>query len=83
MHTVLGSTLSNTRVMSTDGQELGTLHNITFETTDGGLAKIIIETDERELFGKQQDEDGYVRLSAGLVDSLSDHLLLRPPEKSF
>jgi len=37
MQTVLASTLSNTRVMSTDGQELGTLHNVTFDTAGGNL----------------------------------------------
>jgi len=81
MQTVLASTLSNTRVMSTDGQELGTLHNVTFHTADGNLNQLVIETDAQELFGKLQDGDGYVRLPAELIESLRDHLIIRPPDE--
>ncbi|EMA11228.1 PRC-barrel domain-containing protein [Haloarcula marismortui] len=81
MQTVLASTLSNTRVMSTDGQELGTLHNVTFHTADGNLNQLIIDTDAEELFGKEQDGDGYVRLPADLIESLRDHLIIRPPDE--
>ncbi|NHN65314.1 sporulation protein YlmC with PRC-barrel domain [Haloarcula quadrata] len=81
MQTVLASTLSNTRVMSTDGQELGTLHNVTFHTVGGNLNQLVIETDAKELFGKEQDGDGCVRLPADLIESLRDHLIIRPPDE--
>lgn len=80
METVLASALSDTRVMSTDGQELGTLHNATFDTADGRLQQVVIETDAQEVFGREQDEDGYVRLPAELIKSMRDHLIFRPSE---
>lgn len=80
MHTVLGNTLSDTRVLSTDGQELGTLQNITFEPTNGQLAELVVDTDVQQLFGQAQDEDGHIRLPANLIESLQDHLVIRPPE---
>jgi sporulation protein YlmC with PRC-barrel domain len=42
----------DTRVMSTDGQELETVHNVTFNTVNGNLRQVVIDTDARELFGK-------------------------------
>ncbi len=79
MQTVLASKLSDTRVMSTNGQELGTIHNVTFNTIDGTLTQLVIDTEAQELFGKEQDGDGYVRLPADLIESLRDHLIIRPP----
>jgi len=81
MQTVLASKLSDTRVVSTDGQELGTIHNITCNTLDGNLRQLVIDTDAQELFGKEQDGDGYVRLPADLIESLRDHLIIRPPDE--
>lgn len=81
MQTVLASTLSNTRVMSTDGQELGTVHNVTFNQIGGKLDELVIETEARELFGIPQDDNGHVRLPAELIESLRDHLIVRPPEE--
>ncbi|EMA31344.1 MULTISPECIES: PRC-barrel domain-containing protein [Haloarcula] len=81
MQTVLASTLSNTQVVSTDGEELGTLHNVTFNTIGGNLKQIVIETDAQELFGKNQDGDGYVRLPAELIEAIRDHLIIRSPDE--
>ena len=81
MQTVLASKLSDTRVMGTDGQELGTVHNVTFNTPDGGLEQLVIDTDAQELFGEKQDDDGCVRLPADLIESLRDHLIIRPPDE--
>ncbi|NLV11870.1 PRC-barrel domain-containing protein [Haloarcula argentinensis] len=81
MQTVLASKLSDTRVMSTDGQELGTIHNVTVDTIDGNLKQIVIDTEAQELFGQKQDDDGYVRLPADLIESLRDHLIIRPPDE--
>lgn len=83
MQTVLASKLSDTRVMSTDGQELGTIHNVTFNNIDGNLEQIVIDTNAQDLFGEQQGDDGYVRLSADLIESLRDHLIIRPPDEYF
>lgn len=81
MQTVLASTLSNTRVLSTDGQELGTLDNFTVDTASGKLEEIILETDKKELFGRERDRDGCIRLPASLIESMRDHLVIRPPEE--
>ena len=81
MQTVLASKLSDTRVVITDGQELRTVHNVTFDTLNGSLRQLVIDTDAQELFGKEQDGDGYVRLPADLIESLRDHLIIRPPDE--
>jgi len=68
-------------VVSADGQELGTVHNVTFNTLDGNLRQLVIDTEAQELFGKEQDADGYVRLPVDLIESLRDHLIIRPPDE--
>jgi sporulation protein YlmC with PRC-barrel domain len=81
MQTVLASKLSDTRVVSTSGHELGTIHNVTFNTIDGNLNQLVIDTEAQKLFGKEQDGDGYVRLPTDLIESLRDHLIIRPPDE--
>lgn len=80
MQTVLASRLSSTRILSTDGQELGTLDNFTVDTASGKLTEIVIKTDKKEPFGRESDREGCVQLSADLIESMRDHLVIRPPE---
>jgi len=53
MQTVLASKLSDTRVVITDGQELRTVHNVTFDTLNGSLRQLVIDTETQELSGKE------------------------------
>ena len=79
MRTVLANQLSNTRVVSTDGREVGTLQNITLDTTTGELQTIVINSDVQEIFGVERDSDGDIRLPASLIESMRDHLTIQPP----
>ncbi|KAA9395939.1 photosystem reaction center subunit H [Haloarcula sp. CBA1130] len=79
MRTVLANQLSNVRVVSTDGREVGTLQNITLDTTTGELQTIVINSDVPEIFGVERDHDGDIRLPASLIESMRDHLTIQPP----
>jgi sporulation protein YlmC with PRC-barrel domain len=79
MRTVLANQLSNIRVVSTDGREVGTLQNITLDTTTGELQTIVINSDVQEIFGVERDPDGDIRLPASLIESMRDHLTIQPP----
>lgn len=79
MRTVLANQLSNVRVVSTDGREVGTLENITIDTATGDLQTIVISSDSQEIFGVEQDSDGDIRLPATLIESMQDHLTIQPP----
>ncbi|AUG49188.1 photosystem reaction center subunit H [Haloarcula taiwanensis] len=79
MRTVLANQLSNVRVVSTDGREVGTLQNITVDTATGELQSIVIDSDVQEIFGVERDPDGDVRLPASLIESMRDHLTIQPP----
>ncbi|AAV45005.1 sporulation protein YlmC with PRC-barrel domain [Haloarcula quadrata] len=79
MRTVLANQLSNVRVVSTDGREVGTLQNITINTTTGELQTIVINSDIQEIFGVERDSDGDIRLPASLIESMRDHLTIQPP----
>lgn len=78
---VLASTLADRRVMSTDGRELGTVENMTFDTTSGTLRNVSVTTDAQKIFGVERGPDGTVRLPATLIESVEDHLIIRPPEE--
>jgi len=79
MRTVLANQLSNVRVVSTDGREVGTLQNITLDTTTGELQTVVINSDVQEIFGVERDSDGDIRLPASLIESMRDHLTIQPP----
>ncbi|MDQ2074318.1 PRC-barrel domain-containing protein [Haloarcula sp. NS06] len=79
MRTVLANQLSNVRVVSTDGREVGTLQNITVNTTTGELQTIVINSDIQEIYGAERDSDGDIRLPASLIESMRDHLTIQPP----
>jgi len=79
MRMVLASQLSNIRVVSTDGREIGTLQNITLDTATGELQTIVIDSDMPEIFSVERDSDGYIRLPATLIESMRDHLTIQPP----
>ena len=81
MRTVLANQLSNVRVVSTDGREVGTLQNITINTTTGELQTIVINSDIQEIFGVERDSDGDIRLPASLIESMRDHLTIQPPRE--
>ncbi|WP_058992069.1 PRC-barrel domain-containing protein [Haloarcula sp. CBA1127] len=79
MRTVLANQLSNVRVVSTDGREVGTLQNITLDTATGELQTIVISSEVQEIFGVERDSDGDIRLPASLIESMRDHLTIQPP----
>ena len=54
MQTVLASKLSDTRVVSTNGHELGTIHNVTFNTIDGTLTQLVIDTEAQNYSGENK-----------------------------
>lgn len=79
MRTVLANQLSNVRVVSTDGREVGTLQNITLDTATGELQSIVINSDVQEIFGVERDPDGDIQLPASHIESMRDHLTIQPP----
>ena len=81
MQTVLASALSGTRVVSIDGQDVGTLRSVTSDTASGSLKTMIIETDASEIFGTDVEDSDCVQLPADLIESMKDRLIIRPPEK--
>ena len=76
---MLASELSGTDVMSTDGQHVGRVHNLTMEPADGDLTSLVVETERTEIFGIEQDADGHIHLPASVLESAGDHLIVTPP----
>lgn len=79
MPSTLASELSDKSVMSTDGQRVGKLHNLTVDLETGELDSVIVETDRRELFGIAEREDGRISLPAHVLEDVSDQLIISPP----
>ncbi|WP_284009539.1 PRC-barrel domain-containing protein [Haloarcula pelagica] len=65
--------------MSTDGQHVGRLHNITMDTESGSLESVIVETDRSEIFGVEQGPDGHIELPATVLEAVRDHVIITPP----
>ncbi|MBX0326015.1 PRC-barrel domain-containing protein [Halomicroarcula sp. F13] len=80
MPQVLANELAEKRVLSTDGRELGILHNVTLDVASGSLETLVVETDHSELFGIEANADGVVQLPAETLDGVSDHVIVSPPE---
>jgi sporulation protein YlmC with PRC-barrel domain len=76
---MLASELSGTEVMSTDGQHVGRVHNLTMDFASGELESLVVETERTEIFGIEQDADGQIHLPAEVLESVRDHLIIRPP----
>jgi sporulation protein YlmC with PRC-barrel domain len=76
---MLASSLSGKQVMSTDGQQVGRLHNITMNPDSGSLESVIVETDRSEIFGIEQGPDGHIELPATVLESVQDHVIITPP----
>jgi sporulation protein YlmC with PRC-barrel domain len=68
--------------MSTDGQHLGQVHNITMDAESGNLNTLIIKTERREIFGISQASDGHIHLPATVLESVRDHLIVTPPKRA-
>jgi sporulation protein YlmC with PRC-barrel domain len=65
--------------MSTDGQQVGTLHNLTMDPDTGALESVIVETERTEIFGIESGPEGRVRLPARVLESVRDHVIITPP----
>jgi len=76
---IFASELSGKQVMSTDGQHVGNLHNVTMHPQSGDLQTIIVETERTEIFGIEENENGRIHLPAEVLEAVRDHLIITPP----
>lgn len=76
---MLASKLSGTEVMSTDGQHVGSVHNLTMDPKSGDLSSLVVETERTEIFGIEQDDEGLIHLPAEVIEAVRDHLIVTPP----
>lgn len=81
MSPVLASELSETAVMSTDGQRVGELYTLTLDPTSGALETLVVETDRAEIFGIEARDDGRVHLPASVLKDVRDQLIITPPDQ--
>ncbi|MBV0902835.1 PRC-barrel domain-containing protein [Haloarcula salina] len=76
---VLASTLSDKRVVSSDGREVGNVHNVIINPESGSLQTLVLDTERPEIFGIEADENGRVKLPAAVLETVEDHLIISPP----
>ncbi|MDS0278093.1 PRC-barrel domain-containing protein [Halomicroarcula sp. S1AR25-4] len=80
MSQVLANELADKRVLTTDGQEIGTLYSITADLDSGALDTLIVETDRHEVYGIESNANGRVSLPADTLKAISEHVVITPPE---
>ena len=84
MTTVLASTLSGKPVLSTNGEELGTIENITMNVDTGELEQVFVApaTDVPAGTARAFDttEDGTIVVPAECMRDVDDCLLVDRPE---
>ncbi|WP_096388873.1 PRC-barrel domain-containing protein [Halopenitus persicus] len=78
MGEILGSTLAGYSVMTVDGEEVGTLVNVTMDPTTGDLRRFVIDPEGRTLPGFETNDDGHVEIPARTFRSRSDYILIDP-----
>lgn len=81
MSPILASELSEKSVMSTDGQHVGDLHELSLDPETGDLTSLVVNTDREELFGIREREDGRIRLPASVLVDVRDQLIISPPNR--
>ena len=84
MTTVLASTLSGKSVLSTSGEELGTIENITMNLASGELEEVFVapasDTPARAVRAFETTDDGTLVVPARCVRDVDDYLLIERPE---
>lgn len=76
MPEVLASTLPDKPVLTTDGRELGTVHNLTIEQRTGELETLLVEPNRSEFDGLETTEGGYIPIPAEMISGFDDHLMV-------
>jgi sporulation protein YlmC with PRC-barrel domain len=79
MPDVLASTLSETQVLQTNGEPLGSVVSVTMHVETGALDSIIVDPVDDYPDGYQTTERGRVSVPAERVQGLNDYLVVDPP----
>ena len=84
MTTVLASTLSGKSVLSTSGEKLGTIENITMNLASGELEEVFVapasDAPRGSVRGLETTDDGTLVVPARWVRDVDDCLLIERPE---
>ena len=80
MPEVLASTLHNKPVLSTDGREVGVVHNLTVRPQTGTLDTLLVEPNGSVFNKGETTEEGYLRIPAEAINGFDDHLMVAFPE---
>ncbi|SDY45281.1 PRC-barrel domain-containing protein [Halopenitus persicus] len=78
MGEILGSTIAGYSVMTVDGEEVGTLVNVTMDPATGDLRQFVIDPEGRPLPEFETNDDGHVEIPARTFRSRSDYVLVDP-----
>ncbi|GAB3668705.1 PRC-barrel domain-containing protein [Halopiger thermotolerans] len=85
MTTVLASTLSGKSVLSTNGEELGTIENVTMNLASGELEQVFVApaTDVPTAAARafETTDDGTLIVPAECVRDVDDYLLVERPDR--
>ncbi|WP_280536975.1 PRC-barrel domain-containing protein [Halopenitus sp. POP-27] len=77
MGEILGSSIAGYSVMTVDGEEIGTLVNVTMDSTTGDLRQFVIDPADRTP-GFGTNDDGHVVIPARTFRSRGDYVLVDP-----
>jgi len=82
MPEVLASALPEKPVLSTDGRELGTVHNLTIEQRTGTLDTLLVEPNGsmNEFDELETTDEGYFQIPATAISGFDDHLMVTLPK---
>ncbi|MDY6819420.1 MAG: PRC-barrel domain-containing protein [Halobacteriales archaeon] len=74
----MSSTLPEKAVMTTDGQALGSLDNITIDPETGRLQELLVEPADDTVYDAtfDVDDDGLLRIPATYVEAGEDYILV-------
>ncbi|OVE85649.1 PRC-barrel domain-containing protein [Natronolimnobius baerhuensis] len=78
---VLASTLSGKPVLSTNGEELGTVENITMNVDTGALEAVRVAPATDTIRGFDVAENGSLLVPAACLCDVDDYLLVERPDR--
>lgn len=77
MRTVLATKLSDRPVLSSDGETLGTVENVTMNPKTGELVSVVVDP-ASGLDRFERDSDGRALVPASCIEGLDDYLVIDP-----
>ena len=76
MSKVFIKNISNKKVMSNEGTEIGSVYNITLDTQTGDLLELVVKPDMALDSSRYSEDNDYIYIPFAAVNSIKDFIVI-------